>query len=291
MVNAVAVLQRRATSCRRAPGTPSTCSTPTSTASADGRRPAGDLPRRSATRRRTSSDSTSPTWPPAAAEQPADGLDGGVSTLRRAPVVLADRRRLDRSVANLLRQRRSHGGGAVRCGRAARRRRRARHRGRRRRPRRRPPTARDRIFERFAAAARRRPRGTDRVAGSASPWSASTCDATTAPSWVDRTPGRRRPVRRRTTGGAGVKRPDRLLLVALACLLAAACGVSSEDQPQPITETVSSDSGPTPSVDSSPDSASPSSITAPTTTTTTSPTQPSTRRVPPPHSTEPSLTR
>lgn len=77
-----------------------------------------------------------------------------------------------------------------------------------------------------------------------------------------------------------------VLLGAVLCLLVAACGVSSEDTPQPITDTVSTDNGPTPSVDSSPDSTTPSP-----TTTTTTPTKPPTRKVSPPHSTEPSTTR
>jgi hypothetical protein len=90
-----------------------------------------------------------------------------------------------------------------------------------------------------------------------------------------------------------VRRPHHVLLGSLLCLLAAACGVGSEDIPQPITDTVSSDNGPTPSVDNSPDSSAPSlTSTTTTTTTTTSPTRPP--RVPkksPPHSTEPSVTR
>ena len=81
----------------------------------------------------------------------------------------------------------------------------------------------------------------------------------------------------------------KLLVGSLLCLLLAACGVSTEDQPQPITDTVSSDNGPTPSVDSSPDSATPST-TATSTTTTTTTTSP-TRPVSPPHSTEPRTTR
>lgn len=80
----------------------------------------------------------------------------------------------------------------------------------------------------------------------------------------------------------------RVLLGAVACLLLAACGVSSEDSPQPITDTVSTDTGPTPSVDNSPDSSTPSLTTTPTTTTTT-PTHP--HRTAPPHSTGPSPTR
>lgn len=87
----------------------------------------------------------------------------------------------------------------------------------------------------------------------------------------------------------------RLLAAIVFCLFAAACGVGSEDTPQPITDTVTSDNGPTPSVDNSPDSTTPSA-TSTTTTTTTTPTTSPTRppRVPkqsPPHSTGPSLTR
>ena len=78
----------------------------------------------------------------------------------------------------------------------------------------------------------------------------------------------------------------KLLVGSLLCLVLAACGVSTEDQPQPITDTVSSDNGPTPSVDSSPDSATPTSTTTTTTTMT-----PPTRPVSPPHSTEPRTTR
>lgn len=81
----------------------------------------------------------------------------------------------------------------------------------------------------------------------------------------------------------------RLLLGVLVCVLMAGCGVGIEDTPQPITDTASSETGPTPSVDSSPDSATPTLTTTTTRTTTTTPLVP--RRSPPPHSTEPSVTR